>query len=402
MPTTADDLHSRSIAAGYDPAVLQEATVLVVGAGALGQNVALNLALAGVGHLIVVDFDHFEPHNATKSPLYPAEDDRRRWGDGKAVTVAHRVLSHMTAANPTSHYAHAAVQSLGDGIVAAVDAVVSAVDNPRARAWLTERAKVTHTPLFEGGFHTAGFTVGRFDGDPATACYRCINPQLDGAFSCGRYANLAAANNVIPAIQNTAAVTAGYLAEQLIMELLGRSDPDGPTRLFGDLRTFAATPARVVPVAACPGRHFDYQPGPVLSTPPEGDAYTLLGDIARLLVHDASVLLPEETVITMPCTGPTCPNTAAVGAAVSAWAAAPRCSECDGPWPVDPSRSGPHTESWLTFDSPHALLERPLRSLGYGPGSAVEVHGSDGWTQSGTLPGTITDMLRPVVPDTRL
>lgn len=370
------EIHSRSIAAGYDPAVLQAATVLVVGAGALGQNVILNLALAGIGRLLIVDHDRFEPHNATRSPLFPTPGDRDRWGDAKACVVAHRVIEHMTAHDPTVLYATSPIQQLGDGVFRFADAVVAAVDNPRARAWLTERAKVHRTPLFEGGFSGPGFTIGAFDADPTTACYRCLNPELEGVFSCTRYANLAATHQIIPAIQTTAAVAAGYLTEQLIMGLHGRTNTY--TRLFGDLRTLTATPARPTPNPACPGRHFDYRPGPALTTTGDATAADLFDELRTSHgVTDPVVLAPEELVITMPCTSPGCAHTATVDAPASAWLHDPRCDHCGGPWPTDPNAHGPHTETWLTPQSPGGLLEQPLDRLGYTPGASVEILDGD-------------------------
>ena len=44
---------------------LERANVMVVGCGALGNEVLKNLALFGVGHLVVVDFDTIEPSNLT-------------------------------------------------------------------------------------------------------------------------------------------------------------------------------------------------------------------------------------------------------------------------------------------------------------------------------------------------
>ena len=47
---------------------------LVVGAGALGNEVLKNLALLGVGTVYVVDFDEIEESNLTRSVLFRAED----------------------------------------------------------------------------------------------------------------------------------------------------------------------------------------------------------------------------------------------------------------------------------------------------------------------------------------
>ena len=70
MVTANTELFSRERLAGYDPELLARSVALIVGAGALGQNTAQNLALAGIGEIRIVDKDQFEPHNRTRSPAY--------------------------------------------------------------------------------------------------------------------------------------------------------------------------------------------------------------------------------------------------------------------------------------------------------------------------------------------
>ena len=53
---------------------VKNARVLVAGAGALGNEVVKDLALFGVGHIYVVDFDQIEISNLTRSVLFREED----------------------------------------------------------------------------------------------------------------------------------------------------------------------------------------------------------------------------------------------------------------------------------------------------------------------------------------
>ena len=53
---------------------VKNARVLVAGAGALGNEVVKNLALFGIGHIYVVDFDRIEISNLTRSILFREED----------------------------------------------------------------------------------------------------------------------------------------------------------------------------------------------------------------------------------------------------------------------------------------------------------------------------------------
>ena len=65
------DRYSRfRLIAWWDQEKLARSRFLVVGAGALGNEVLKNLALLGVGYIHVVDFDRIEESNLTRSVLF--------------------------------------------------------------------------------------------------------------------------------------------------------------------------------------------------------------------------------------------------------------------------------------------------------------------------------------------
>src|SRR5580692_652865 len=73
----------------WDQTRLARATVLVVGAGAIGNEVVKNLALIGIGNVVVVDLDIVETSNLARCIFFRAEDE----GEPKALTLAHRAAS---------------------------------------------------------------------------------------------------------------------------------------------------------------------------------------------------------------------------------------------------------------------------------------------------------------------
>ncbi len=68
---------------------------MVVGAGALGNDVIKNLALMGVGHIFIIDFDTIEAANLSRSVLFRESDNHR----SKAEVAAARAK----ALNPQIH-----------------------------------------------------------------------------------------------------------------------------------------------------------------------------------------------------------------------------------------------------------------------------------------------------------
>ena len=53
---------------------VQNCRIAIVGCGAIGNEVAKNLALLGIGKIDLYDFDSIEIHNLTKSVLFREED----------------------------------------------------------------------------------------------------------------------------------------------------------------------------------------------------------------------------------------------------------------------------------------------------------------------------------------
>src|SRR5687768_1439242 len=68
----------------WDQEKVKSARVLVVGAGALGNEVIKNLALLGVGNFVVVDMDRIEASNLSRSVLFRETDE----GEFKATCAA--------------------------------------------------------------------------------------------------------------------------------------------------------------------------------------------------------------------------------------------------------------------------------------------------------------------------
>jgi sulfur carrier protein ThiS adenylyltransferase len=66
-------MNKKEFFSAHDPKIvpiLQKAVIGIAGAGGLGSNIAVSLARAGVGKLIVADFDKIEPSNLNRQQFF--------------------------------------------------------------------------------------------------------------------------------------------------------------------------------------------------------------------------------------------------------------------------------------------------------------------------------------------
>src|SRR4051812_45338895 len=123
-----DRFHRFRLIRWWDQQKLARAKVLVIGAGALGNEILKNLALLGIGNVLVVDLDNVENSNLSRSVLFRAKDN----GTPKAAAAARAAREiypdqriHALSAN--------AVYDLGMGAYRWADVVMGGLDNREAR-----------------------------------------------------------------------------------------------------------------------------------------------------------------------------------------------------------------------------------------------------------------------------
>jgi molybdopterin/thiamine biosynthesis adenylyltransferase len=393
---TATSLHSRSILAGYDPERLHAAKVLVVGLGALGQNLVQNLALLGIGQLMLVDFDVFEGHNATRSPFYPTHAEAERLGHGKAAIVAHRAAQVSTARKADVFYSARLVQVLGDGALAWADVVVAAVDSLNARAWLAERCRLLARPMVEGGFSGPDFNLSAFAPTDGAVCYRCGRPDRKSSMSCTAYALAAEKARIIPAIQTSAAVLGGYQAEQVVQLLHGQLDRFG-YRSYGNVRRETLQRAQLAADEHCPGVHL---PQPVIGTVRGLPAEATLSDLAAAISDQfggGRIQLAEHVIPKTSCTK--CTTPCLVQATESSWLSDPRCSGCGGPWPVTATFMPDSVQEFSTDDElTDELAGSLLDDIGVRAGASLAVTLRDGRNGLLRIDGSILACVERATP----
>ena len=115
----------------WDQWLLAKARVVVAGAGALGNEVIKNLALLGVGQVVIVDLDRVELSNLSRSVLFRESDE----GEAKAECAA-RMAWQIYPDMKVRPIVGNLLADLGLGFFRWADVVVGALDNREARVFV--------------------------------------------------------------------------------------------------------------------------------------------------------------------------------------------------------------------------------------------------------------------------
>ena len=184
---------------------LGSATVLVVGLGGLGSPVAMYLAAAGIGRLVLNDFDAVDLSNLQRQIVHVDAS----LGLPKIQSAART----LAALNPL-----VAVETIGERLsrealeelLARVDLVVDASDNFATRYLVNDACWRAGKPLVSGAAIRWEGQVALFDpGRPESPCYRCLYPEGDDqALNCAENGVIAPLVGVVGAMQAMEAVKA--------------------------------------------------------------------------------------------------------------------------------------------------------------------------------------------------
>jgi adenylyltransferase/sulfurtransferase len=181
---------------------LRSASVLIVGLGGLGSPVAMYLAAAGIGRLILADFDAVDLSNLQRQPLHTTE----RIGLPKAESA--RVA--LASLNPDVDLVTVKRSLTEDSLpilVADVDLVVECSDNFATRFAVNAACVRARKPLVSGAAIRMEGQVATFSGQPGGPCYQCLYPRNGGTDeTCSANGILAPVVGIIGSIQATEAI----------------------------------------------------------------------------------------------------------------------------------------------------------------------------------------------------
>lgn len=331
---------------------LSQAKVLLVGVGAIGNEVLKNLALLGIGSVVVVDLDTIDNSNLSRSVLFRAEDcgrSKAEVGAARAQEIYPQIRVQPIVAN--------AVFDLGLGLYRWADVILGGLDNREARVAINRAAARAGKVWIDGA-------IERLDGvarvfDPACGpCYECTMNAVDWKMlearrSCALLTRSEMELGKVPTTPTTASVIAGIQCQEAVKYLHGLDVLEGQGFIF-DGMTHQSYVVRYTRKDDCPSHDLDQ---PVQSLPWSTGQTTVRQFLARVrldLGPQAVVETNNDLLAALQC--PQCNETETIwtslGKVTEASARCPRC------------RANRVPEMVHTLDDSVSCLDRSLAEIG--------------------------------------
>lgn len=236
----ADGRHDRQMAIPWwDQALLARSRVVVVGAGALGNELLKLLALLGVGRMLVVDFDTVAASNLSRTVLFRDGDV----GLPKAALAAERAGA-IDPGIVVRAVAGDIGRDLGLAALRAADVVLGGVDSVNARWAINRRCRLAGVPWIDAGISATQGQVTRYLPDRG-ACYECTFTAATAARFNARFSCTGLARRVPDTAVPTTAVVASLVAALAVDDAVRLlHDPTGGMGLPAGHRLSALLDAR--------------------------------------------------------------------------------------------------------------------------------------------------------------
>ena len=205
----------------WDQQRLRDARCLVVGAGALGNEIIKNLALLGAGHLTIVDLDVVERSNLARCVLFRENDEGRP--KAEVAARAARDLNPEVAAEAVAGN----VMACGLGWLGGFDAVLAGLDNREARLWLNQGCRKLGKPWVDGAIEGLRGLVRVFGADGP--CYECTLGEVDREIlarrrSCTLLSTEDLLAGKVPTTATSASIVAALEVQEAVKLLHGHHD----------------------------------------------------------------------------------------------------------------------------------------------------------------------------------
>ena len=197
---------------------INDSTILIIGVGGLGSPTALYLSAAGVGHIVIADFDQVELSNLQRQIIHRTADI----GDDKVNSAKAKLLELnpniiVTVANEIMHSDNLA------SLIKDVDIVLDGTDNFESRFEINKVCVESQKPLISAAVIRFEGQISVFKGyEVDQPCYQCLySEEGNGRESCVENGVLAPVAGLVGTMQALQAIKVLLgIGEQLCGELL--------------------------------------------------------------------------------------------------------------------------------------------------------------------------------------
>ncbi len=196
--------------------LIRNSTIFIAGAGALGNEVAKNLAMLGIKRLIIVDNDKIELSNINRMIFFDREDV----GKSKARVLAERINLKFPYVEVWA--SEESLEKIPISYYLKSNLVISCLDNILTRIFLTDISRKYNIPIIDGGISGHQARVQTYV-PPTGPCLIC-------PFSLDRYGQFIGLRNPcdapleeikIPSFPTTISLTSSIQTQEAMKILMG-------------------------------------------------------------------------------------------------------------------------------------------------------------------------------------
>lgn len=158
----------------WDADKVHDAKVMVVGAGALGNEVLKNLALMNVGSIFIVDFDTIEYANLCRSVLFREEDIKK---NKLKSEIAGERIKEINPNIKVQTVNGDIMIDVGLGVMRRMDVIIGCLDNRIARLFINRYAFKVGKTWIDGAIENLSGQLSVFKN--GLSCYECALTTTD-------------------------------------------------------------------------------------------------------------------------------------------------------------------------------------------------------------------------------
>ena len=202
---------------------LRQARVLVIGAGAIGNETLKNLALLGIGNMLVCDMDTISVSNLSRTVLFRTEDAGKKKAETAALRTKEMSLEPTCAVD---FFEGDIVWELGCGVFRRFDVVVGCLDNVETRFALNRNCRLVGKPWIDAGISELSGNVKVF-GALEGACYQCFASEdelraIRQRYACDDFKKRMLSEHKMPTVQISSAIVSALQVQEAIKIILGK------------------------------------------------------------------------------------------------------------------------------------------------------------------------------------